>query len=942
MTEQNKTASRDEIQRLTCYLPFHTCYQFGTTQDAINKKNCEKLTGCVVYFDIIGFTNIALSYLSKNKDIADLSSTLSDFYSVMTEAVRGSNGSIYQFAGDSILISFSKGSNETPEQNFSRALSTMLAILDLCDNYNQVNEKQNGFSLKAKVGIAYGEYYQFLLGNETLFITPVLVGNAQFAAVSCENACKKQEIVINQRTYNLACNMGYDDCFTREEDLYHLTTVTQKMKNPPDQSDYIGLDDFYDNPDYYQSLSHCINPLILQQIRSGFTGFSGEYKDVTCMMIGFSGDFSIQSSPYSETEQANAESVRSKINLIYTLLHEFSRRYGAYCTKPDISDKGLVFPILFGTPNVIEYKEQNALLLADDLRRETEALNFIQSIRIGIATGMVYSGEFGGYLRKDYTSIGNPINFASRLMTALSFEEPFSILIDKQTAAMTKKQTELELVIGITCKGYDGPQTACKVAGLKQQKKTATQSRTVFGRQEELETLNEAFSQTKSGKSCSLLVSADEGIGKTFLVNTFLDTISHNEEDTVILRGKMFQYESNTAFYIWESIFSTILTAQERESLSKSTFSNSDDFIHIRNAMKRYANGKKMIIFLDNIQWCDEASFTLVQNLIEHPVDFPLFFICTSRATEDIITTFAMNVVPVLNLQPLSVKDAYFYTESALHFKEGDPELILRIITASGGNPLFIDNIVHSLINSGKINEDYDGFRSLAPGLTNSTEIEIPTSMQNVILSRLSTLSYREQILLKTASAIGFKFDTNTLKSILPEKIDDDELIALLSDIQLHNLLDQELEENTWGFKTSFIHQIIYDTILETTKKELNTTILSVLEETHKDNLDQIAEKLLYHAIEAKDYGKIHTYALISARKAEEQFAFSDAHALYKTAVDAVKMGVSDKKDDSLIILESKIKQTKRSLESFEKSAGLTKNRRIPAFLSNFLNKMSH
>jgi predicted ATPase len=329
----------------------------------------------------------------------------------------------------------------------------------------------------------------------------------------------------------------------------------------------------------------------------------------------------------------------------------------------------------------------------------------------------------------------------------------------------------------------------------------------------------------------------------------------------------------------------------------------------------------------------------LIQSIVESPLDADITFIFASRQNEDIISFFASNIVPVLLVNPLSVKDAYFYTEEKLNLQEANPELILKVVNAAGGNPLFIDNMITELINSGTIIVNKNGTKTLSKSSSDKDEINIPTTMQNVILSRLSTLSYREQIVCKSASALGLKFNSTILMQILPEKMSQEEVDKMLADLVFHNIIDNDLVPDTFSFRTSYIHHIIYDTILETTKKEMNREILEVLENMYADDLSPYAEKLLFHAIEAQDNHKIYKYALAAAKNAELQFAFRDAMELYKTASEAANDFIKDKKSETIIQLQSSMKKTQLKLDEFDRSAGIVGKRPMVSRFTRLLQK---
>ena len=61
------------------------------------------------------------------------------------------------------------------------------------------------------------------------------------------------------------------------------------------------------------------------------------------------------------------------------------------------------------------------------------------------------------------------------------------------------------------------------------------------------------------------------------------------------------------------------------------------------------------------------------------------------------------------------------------------------------------------------------------------------------------------------------------------------------------------------------MRDVIYKTIIESTRKSLNTAIMNYLEEKYKDNIRPAVGKLLYYAEEAKDDDAIAKYTKLAA-----------------------------------------------------------------------------
>ena len=286
--DQIKT--QNEIPFMVQYVPFRIARLIGERPCCFFERPYEVLRGAVVYFDIVGFTKIVASHMSSGKDIALLSDVFRVYYSLIIDTIKAMGGSVFQFAGDSLLICFEQLDNEDESLNWIRAIFAMTQALVRSNAYNRVNGGINGFILEPKIGIGYGNFFQILLGSRDRFITPVLSGQAVNEAITSERSCRAREIVIGAGAWRCACIAGQNDYFTERQSVYVLSCFPENLSLSPVRPVFPGMDELMKNPRYYNRLNAFINPMIQQQIKKSFQGFIGEYREITAVMIRFAGN----------------------------------------------------------------------------------------------------------------------------------------------------------------------------------------------------------------------------------------------------------------------------------------------------------------------------------------------------------------------------------------------------------------------------------------------------------------------------------------------------------------------------------------------------------------------------------------------------------------------------------------------------------------------------
>ncbi len=126
-----------------------------------------------------------------------------------------------------------------------------------------------------------------------------------------------------------------------------------------------------------------------------------------------------------------------------------------------------------------------------------------------------------------------------------------------------------------------------------------------------------------------------------------------------------------------------------------------------------------MAIFLDDLQWADSASLSLIQNLIEDDSVSYLFLMLAYRDNE-IDRTHPFQVlleeiektdykIEKILLKPLNDENVRQLLEDSLHSQSNEvSEIASLVLSKTGGNPFFINEFLKKLYRSELIQFNYD------------------------------------------------------------------------------------------------------------------------------------------------------------------------------------------------------------------------------------------
>ena len=270
---------------------------------------------------------------------------------------------------------------------------------------------------------------------------------------------------------------------------------------------------------------------------------------------------------------------------------------------------------------------------------------------------------------------------------------------------------------------------------------TGTQAAPFTGRETELAWLHQQYEQAMAGAGASLLlVRGASGLGKSALVRRFLGELVDGDSPPVVLEGRCYERES-VPYKAMDSVIDEFsrfwrrLPGEEagrllplEPSLLPVLFpvlarvpvvararvevlredpqtQRSRAFGALREVFARLGQSRRVALFLDDMQWADGDSATLLTELLSPPDAPRILVLLGSRdyaeeevpALADLLRDLG-DGVGRLELQPLSPKEG---RELAATLLGCDDSVATRVATESDGNPLFISELAHYLQTHG-------------------------------------------------------------------------------------------------------------------------------------------------------------------------------------------------------------------------------------------------
>ena len=431
----------------------------------------------------------------------------------------------------------------------------------------------------------------------------------------------------------------------------------------------------------------------------------------------------------------------------------------------------------------------------------------------------------------------------------------------------------------------------------------------LYGREDEIATLEAALERVSQGATEIVLVSGTAGVGKTALVGEIHQSVA--QKNGLFISGKFDQLRHNIPY----SALIQALRGLIREVLAEGKSGMERWKSRIRAALgpngqlvtrvipeleqvigpqpplpemgaletrNRFTavllefisvfceKSHPLVIFLDDLQWVDADTLKLVERIAQHPERKPLLFLGAYRDNEvdaghrltiscEVIKKSGQSVqtIPLKPLNPEHISQLLVHT---CHCRPEEAKPLAELLARkTGGNPFFVSQFLTVLSEKDLISYSPEEKRWIWE-LAAIEFLAVTDNVVELLIDRLHRFSAETRRLLSLAACIGNTFDLESLELISGEgsgEIYENLLPALETGLilgfsqapQLDNpLAGASTESNSYKFLHDRVQQAAYALIAQKERQPVHLQIgQTLLKQYAPEKSDALLFDIVHH-----------------------------------------------------------------------------------------------
>ena len=922
--QANASAGTSEIlvDALASYVPVLVTRRLAEDPRPLATPCSENFLAAVLCADISGFTAFTeLLARQGPAGVEKVGAGLDGYFGRLTAIIAEHGGDVVKFAGDAVTAIWPLHAEDTARDLQRAALPAIacgMAIQAGLHGYRF----SDGVELSLRVGVGISRIAAVHVGGLGGRWEVVLTGSALAQGLTAEALARPGEVVVAPRVWPLIAEhvrgVPVGDGYVRVREIAGTITCAPLQRPAMPAAAEAALCGY-------------VPVAVASRLAAGQRSWLAELRRVAVVFVHLP----------SVTYQTPLHEAQQVMAAVQQIVHSAEGSVNHVSVYTD----GATLMLAFGLP---------PLAHEDDAVRAVEAAQQVREVlgrlgcptRIGVVTGKAFCGSVGGADRCEYTILGDVVNLAARLMQAADEARP--ILCDSHTFASARAQFLFEAYPPIKVKGkaapvaIHGPASGRLVArggprsiSGPQAAAPGGQRPALVGRMRERVVLIGKLHELLRGRSATVVVEGEAGLGKSRLADDLLDQAEAMGVPRLI--GAREAPDGAAPYHAWTPVFRPIFGLDEPEA-------ERDPWGHVLTVLKDLVPGAAArapllaaalsldpaetertaaiagkvraemtrdlliavlrghledgpaLLLIEDAHWVDAASWALLAQvreqigpllcvLVTGPIESD-----TDPAPSELRQVLADAATHHLVLGPLSLAETEALVCRKLGVSRAPEEVIEFVYGRAEGHPLFTEELSVALRDAGLLSIIGDECY-LAPEAGELKAAQFPDNLEAVITTRIDRLSPQLQLVVKVASVLGRVFTLGLLRAVHPIEADRAGLPEHLAALERRGMLlpkGGSVADPIYRFKHALTQEVAYNLLPFAQRQQLHQAIAEYHERVFKDRVELHYPLLAHHW-----YSVVAPAALVSeAQRPGPELVQRAVGYLQRAGEQAIRNGV--------------------------------------------------
>ena len=464
---------------------------------------------------------------------------------------------------------------------------------------------------------------------------------------------------------------------------------------------------------------------------------------------------------------------------------------------------------------------------------------------------------------------------------------------------------------------------------------TASARRTTVGRETQRVQLRRAYAAVREGRGGIVAVTGEPGIGKTSLIEDFLNEVASSSAPPTLARGRCSERLAGAEAYLpvlealdsllhrraGPSVDETMKTSAPtwylevaKRTLEQVSLAQLREHAPLasQERMKRELSSlleelsrvQPVVLFIDDLHWADVSTIDILNYLAVRLSDMRVLVLASYRPSDMALSQHpflgvrrdlqARGLFEEIPLPFLEIDDVERYLALQFPSHRFPSDFASVIHSKTEGSPLFMADLVRYLRDTGGIAEE-NGRWVLSSSLGDVPR-GLPESVRSMIERKIEQVDEHDRRLLLTASVQGHQFDSVIVAEAAD--LDPGEVEDRLERLERVHVFvkrghEHEFPDRTLTLHYQFVHvlyqNMLYASLQPTRRKAYSARVAEALLRHHGDQSSTIAGQLAVLLEGARDFAASARFFVTAARHSVGLFAFREAVSLSDRGLSALR-----------------------------------------------------